>query len=139
LAAVLSPAAWQLLVITGALIACSGAALWLRSRYRVTAGRTRLAGALLIVGPVLGVAALLSLHAYGPLADPRAALVAEQTVLRSVPTDAERAQQQKALAAGTLVVVEQDFLGWVKVGLRGGETGWVRHGDVVPLYAAPSA
>jgi len=56
-----------------------------------------------------------------------------------VPTDAEQKQQQKPLAAGTLVVVERDFLGWVKVGLRGGESGWLRHADLVPLYAAPSA
>jgi hypothetical protein len=30
-------------------------------------------------------------------------------------------------------------LGWVKVALRSGETGWLRRGDVVPLYRAPQA
>ena len=77
--------------------------------------------------------------AYGPLADPAAALVAANPILRSVPTDAEPPQQQKPLPAGTLVVVERDFLGWTKVYLRSGESGWLRRGDLVPLYAAPSA
>jgi len=60
-------------------------------------------------------------------------------VLRSVPTEAEPAAQQKPLPAGTLVVVEGDFLGWTKVELDGGETGWLRRGDLVPLYGVPSA
>jgi len=54
-----------------------------------------------------------------------------QPTLRSfVPTHAEQKQQQKPLAAGTLVVVERDFLGWVKVDLRGGESAGSRHADL---------
>jgi hypothetical protein len=111
----------------------------LRRRYGTVRGRAWIGRALLVVGIAGGGAALASLRIYGPLADARAALVAGQPVLRSVPTDAQQAQEQKPLAAGTLVVVEQDFLGWVKVDLRSGETGWLRHGDLVPLYAVPSA
>jgi hypothetical protein len=139
LAAMTSPAAWQALLIIGAVVGCGGAALLLRRHYGGTPGRSRFAPALLAAGLALGGTAAAALHAYGPLADPRAALVAGQPVLRSVPTDAETAQQQKPLAPGALVVVERDFLGWLKVDLRSGESGWLRHGEVVPLYAAPSA
>jgi hypothetical protein len=138
LAAMTSPATWQALLIVGAFVGCGGAALVLRRRYGNAPGRSRLAMALLVAGIALGGTAAAGLHAYGPLADPRAALVAGQPLLRSVPTDAEAAQQQKPLAPGTLVLVERDFLGWLKVDLRGGESGWLRQGDVVPLYAAPS-
>lgn len=139
IAAALSPAAWQWVLITAAIVCCGGAALMLRWRYGRAAGPRWTAVALLAVGGVGGSAALLNLRAYGTLADPRAALVAGQPVLRSVPTDAEQAQQQRPIAAGTLLVAEQDFLGWVKVGLPSGESGWLRRGDLVPLYAAPSA
>jgi hypothetical protein len=144
-----APATWQALLLVSTLFMCGGGALLLGLRYRGRAARSsRSAGlgaglwigaAALAGGLVLGGTATLALRAYGPLADPRAALVAGQPLLRSVPTDAEAAPQQKALAAGTLIVVERDFLGWVKVGLRSGETGWLRHGDIVPLYAPPSA
>lgn len=139
IAALASPSAWQVLLVAGAVVFCSGAAVLLRQRYRSGPSRRWIGLVPLVVGAVIGGTAAVGLRAYGPLADPRAALLAAQPVLRSVPTDAEQSQQQKPLAAGTLVVVEQDFLGWVKVGLRGGETGWLRQGDVVPLYAAPSA
>jgi hypothetical protein len=135
-AAIVSPATWQALLIGGALLISAGAALGLQRRY----GSRRARGGLVlaVIGGGIGAAALFSLHAYGALADLRAAVVAGQPVLRSVPTEAEPAAQQKPLAAGTLVVVEQDFLGWTKVGLESGETGWLRHGDLVPLYAAPT-
>jgi hypothetical protein len=139
IASALSPAAWQLGLLAAALVVCSGAALALRRRYGGAAGPRWLAWALVAVGTVIAGSALLSLHAYGMLADTRVAMVAGRPVLRSVPTDAEPAQQQKPLPAGTLIVVEQEFLGWLKVGLPSGETGWLRHGDLVPLYAAPSA
>ena len=138
-AAAVSPAAWQLLLVAGALLGCGGAAVLLRRRYHPAAARAGIGVALLVAGIALAGTSTLSLRAYGTLADPRAALVAGQPVLRSVPTDAEQAQQQRPLPAGTLVVVDHDFLGWVKVGLRGGESGWLRHADLVPLYAPPSA
>jgi hypothetical protein len=139
LAALASPAVWQALLITAAFVGCSGAALILWRRYGGTPARSRVGLALLALAVVVGGGAAVSLRSYGPMADPRAALVAGQPVLRSLPTDAEPPQQQKPLPAGALVVVERDFLGWVKVDLRNGETGWLRHGDLVPLYAAPSA
>jgi len=139
LTALAGPATWQALAVIAALLGCTGAALVLRRRYAGARGFGWAAPALVGFAIALGGLAAFSLHTYGRLADPRCALVAGAPVLRSVPTEAEAEQQQKPLPAGTLVLVEQDFLGWVKVALRGGETGWLRHGDLVPLYAAPSA
>jgi hypothetical protein len=67
-------------------------------------------------------------------------VIARATVLRSVPTDAENTQQQTPLAAGMVVMMQKDFLGWVKIARGNGETGWLRRADVVPLYgvATPS-
>ena len=138
-ASLAAPATWQALLIAAALILCGGGALVLQRRYRTVPARSWVGAAALMAGIALAGTSALALRAYGPLADPQAALVAGQPVLRSVPTDAEAAPQQKPLAAGTLVVVERDFLSWVKVGLNSGETGWLRHGDIVPLYAPPSA
>ena len=94
----------------------------------------RTAGGLL-AGGALGIGlALLALLQYGALANPGAAMVAQATTLRSVPTEAGSAQQQTPLAAGTVVVMQKDFLGWVKVARSSGETGWLRGSDLVPLY-----
>jgi len=139
LVGVLAPSTWQVVLIAAAGLLSIGVALMLRRRY--AAGPRRRAPGLAIA--VMGLAGMLTagaaLHRYGPLADPRAAVVAGAPSLHSVPTEAEQPQQARPIAAGTLVIVERDFLGWVKVGLRDGETGWLRHADLVPLYQAPTA
>lgn len=76
----------------------------------------------------------LALRAYGPLADPAVAVVAARTELRSVPTAA--AQAQRPIDAGALVTVGKQFLDWVQVRRPDGEVGWLRKGDLVPIYAA---
>jgi hypothetical protein len=136
-AATLSPAGWQGLLIIAAAVLCSGAALRLRRYYGRATRRRWPAVALSFGGIAVGAAALLALRAYGPLADPRGAVVAGQAVLRSVPTDAE-APQQRPIPAGSSGVAERSFLGWTKIRFSSGESGWVRSGDLVPLYAAPS-
>src|SRR5262249_41043862 len=105
--------------------------------YRHATGRQWPSTALSLGGVLVGAAALLALRAYGPLADPRAAVVAAQAALRSVPTDAEAAQQQRPIPPGAFSIAERSFLGWTKIDLSSGESGWVRSGDLVPLYAAP--
>jgi len=139
IAAEASPAVWQVLLVIGAVVWCGGASLLLRRHYGSAAASVRIGLALLIAGTALGGSAAFALRGYGPLADPRVAIVTGQPVLRSVPTDAEPVQQQRPLTAGTVVVLQHDFLGWQKVALRGGESGWLRQGDLVPLYTTPSA
>lgn len=131
LGAALSPARWQHLLLAGAVLGCAGLGGLFVTRRRTARGG---AGAAIALGCALAVAAALALRGYGMLADPRAVMITEAALLRSVPTDAEQPQRQRQLAAGTVAVVERDFLGWVKIGLGDGETGWLRRGDLVALY-----
>jgi hypothetical protein len=139
IAALLAPAGWQIALLVALIIGCAGGVLLVRARYGASGGAVgRLAIALVVLGSAGTAAAITALHAYGPLADPRVALVVGDPTLRSVPTDAEAVQAEKHVQAGTLAFVgREEFLGWTKVALRGGETGWLRRGDVVPLYMAP--
>jgi hypothetical protein len=131
-----SPALWQAALIAACIVLSIGAAFALRHRYLsgTSVVRVHAARALLACGAFGILVALLALRQYGPLANRNAAVVAQATVLRSVPTDAENTQQQTPLAAGTVVVMQKDFLGWVKIARSNGETGWLRRPDVVPLY-----
>ena len=131
-----SPAMWQAALIAACVAFSCGAALALRRRYRGGSGVRALhaARALLACGAFSILVALTALRQYGPLANRDAAVVAQTTVLHSVPTDAEHSQQQTPLAAGTVVLMQKTFLGWVKIARSNGETGWLRRADVVPLY-----
>jgi BatD DUF11 like domain len=137
-----SPATWQAVLVLACITLCIGAAFMLRQRYRGHASTNgfRCASALLACGAIGALMAVLALRQYGPLANPGAAVVAQATTLRSVPTEAQSAQQEKPLAAGTLVVTQKNFLGWTHVVRGGGEAGWLRRTDLVPLYggAVPS-
>lgn len=135
----LPPAGWQALLVLAAVLFCSGAALWLRRRYAARGRAGVWSAALIGAGVLCALASTIALQRYGALADPNAALVAQTTVLRSVPTDAEAPGQQRPLAAGALVLAQRDFLGWVQITLPSGETGWLRDADLVPLYGAPRA
>jgi hypothetical protein len=135
-----SPATWQAFLIAACVALCAGSALVLRQRYQGHRSVARiLSGRGLLACGVIGIAlALFALQQYGPLANLNAAIVAQATALRAVPTDAGSAQQPAPLASGTVVVTQKAFLGWVKVARANGETGWLRGSDLVPLYAAPS-
>jgi hypothetical protein len=130
-----SPASWQRVLIAACILLCTGGAPTLRHRYRGYARRGAAYG--LVIGGAVGVSvALMALQQYGPLANENTAVVARETVLRSVPTEAETAQRQTSLAAGSVVLMQKDFLGWVRIARDNGETGWLRSSDLVPLYGA---
>ncbi len=78
-------------------------------------------------------AGTLTLTTYGPLAHPGAVLVWQPTTLRSIPTEADT-QKATALSAGSLALADRTFLGWTRLEFPGGQTGWVRSGDLVRLY-----
>ena len=88
---------------------------------------------LLIAVAALG-ASLLALRAHGPAASPDAALVWRAATLRAVPTDVGEQKVTADLPAGTLARVDKDFLGWRRVVLPDGNSGWVRAEALVPLW-----
>jgi len=130
-----SPAAWQMLALAGACVLAVGLAMILWSLHSARDWRALAAGVAL-TGAVLGAVAWASLRQYGALADPGAALLATPAALRSVPTDAESAAPPRALPAGAVVVVDRHFLGWARVTLADGESGWLRSDALVPFWNA---
>jgi hypothetical protein len=55
------------------------------------------------------------------------------STLRSVPTEADT-QKTTALSAGSIAVADRTFLGWTRLNFAGGQTGWARSDDLLPLY-----
>jgi hypothetical protein len=87
-----------------------------------------------LLAVLLAAAATYSLHTYGPLANPEAALVWKASILRSIPTEADTTQKTSPLSPGSVAVVEKTFFGWTKLSFTGGQTGWVRSEDLIRLY-----
>jgi tetratricopeptide (TPR) repeat protein len=135
LARLATPGEWQLLLLTAALLLATALILLLLQGYKWIGSWARpvaLGTSLLAV--LLAAAATLSLHTYGPLADPQAALVWKPTLLRSIPTEADTSQKVSPLSAGSIAVVEKTFLGWSKLNFTGGQSGWIRSEDLILLY-----
>jgi hypothetical protein len=136
-----APFTWQLGVWVGAALFFFGSALalWQRHGFAPGNGRRWLARGLAAFGLLAFATSGAALAQYGTLLDSRAALVAESGILRSVPTDAEGSKAQRPIAAGTLVVQAGEFIGWMRVTLPSGESGWLRTERLVPLYADSAA
>ena len=136
LARLASPAEWQwLLVGAGGLLATG--LLWLLIRaYRHASNDWTQPAALAVLALALLIilSAVLSLHFYGEAADPRAAIAWHQASLRSIPTEADTQQKTSSLPAGSLGIVDQEYIGWVRLVFANGQTGWVRKQDIVWLY-----
>jgi tetratricopeptide (TPR) repeat protein len=134
LARMASPGEWQAaLVVAAALIALVFSLVLLRSYGRAGSWARTTAIAALVVAVPLACCATLSLHTYGQLADPSVVMVWRESTLRSIPTDADT-QKASALSAGSLARADRTFLGWTRLQFAGGQTGWVRTGDIVKLY-----
>lgn len=135
LARLASPRRWQLcLALASLLLALAiAAALW--GCYSPESRKLRLFALIpALLSLVLATASLASLHSYGPAVQSTAALVWQDSVLRSVPTEADSTQKTSALQAGTLAIVEHEFLGWSRLRFPDGNTGWTRTEDLVPLW-----
>jgi tetratricopeptide (TPR) repeat protein len=135
LARLASPAEWQLGLVAAGLLVAAAFGLWLLVGYGRRARWLKPAAwSLLVLALLLTTAAAVSLHAYGPAADARAALAWRHSALRSIPTEADTTQKTTPLAAGSLAVVDKVFLGWVRLSFDNGQTGWVRQEEVVMLW-----
>ena len=129
---------WQTLALASALLLLSLVpAAYILTRY-LPAPRRRLPLVIghwsLVIASAALAAALVALRAHGPAASPGAALVWRAATLRAVPTDVGEQKVTADLPAGTLARVDKDFLGWRRVVLPDGNTGWVRAEALVPLW-----
>ncbi|MGD9897042.1 MAG: BatD family protein [Candidatus Methylacidiphilaceae bacterium] len=130
-----SPAEWQILVAVGLFALFLGALLFLLSRYRLVSSPILLRKTLFALGLSLSGIGATAVTLYGPMADPRAGLVTERSLLRSAPTDA--AEQGSPAIASTLAVIGKPFLHWVQVGLSDSRSGWLRAQAVAPFFRPP--
>lgn len=131
----LSPGGWGVafgLAVSVLALALGG---WMWAVYRGKGPALRwLAALVALLALAAGGAADLSLKHYGALTNSDIAVVAQNTLLRSVPTEATSAQKTVPLPAGTLAVVDKNFLGWSRLLFPNGQTGWVRSDAMVQLY-----
>jgi len=131
----LSPGTWGVALACAWWVWATALGLWLWAHYRARPVWLRRVAALLMVLALgVGGSALVSMRTYGLLAQRDIAVVAQNTLLRSVPTEATNAQKTSPLPAGSLALVDQAFLGWSRMVFPNGQTGWVRTEAVVTLY-----
>ena len=130
-----SPASWQRFALLALGVSAFGLVGLLAWTYGHLSARGKLwsRGLLAAGAGGLGVAGLM-LAFYGPLARAHAAVVWHSSMLRSVPIEGEIAQETSPVAAGAVVEVTQNFLGWSRLKFAEGETGWMRSADLVPLW-----
>lgn len=132
------PGAWQRALILASVLVAAGLG-WLITIAYGRRSRVRVLGAVAVtgLGLILGTVALTGYLAYGAAGDRHAAVTFRAGTLRSIPTEADTAQKTSALPAGSLGVVDHEFLGWKRLRFANGQTGWVRQEDLVPLWQAP--
>jgi len=132
-----APGTWNRLQVGGALLAALGLALSVYGWFRRLRPALLTAPIALVVGTIgLGLSTV-SILQFGVLADPAGVVVREDSILRSIPTDVADAQQSRNLPAGEIGRVNETFLGWRRLELDSGETGWVRESILVPVYFSP--
>jgi hypothetical protein len=130
-----SPVQWQHLLIACAVTAAVALGVALATLYGRRSRRILVtAGVLAGLSLAAGGAAYAGLVTYGIARDNRAVIVTQSGVLRSIPTEADTTQKTTPLAAGTMALGGKTFLGWTQLTFENGQTGWVRKGDIVPLW-----
>lgn len=126
---------WAWVLGAASLAGCAALGLALALAY---AGRRGWSAGWPIVPAVLAalvvLAAVYSRGAYGLLGDERTAVVAQSTLLHSIPTEANAVQKTVPLPAGSLATGGRTFLGWTQLHFPNGQTGWVRTEQLRWIY-----
>lgn len=134
-AGLLPPLGWQIMALTGLSFAATGFAVLLLRRFGHLPRRTVPPAIMAAIVGVLGAAAgLTGVDGYGPAATAEAAILGRQAPLRDLPVDAPDHETAIMLAPGTAGRLDRTFLGWVHFTLADGRSGWLRRGDVLPLW-----
>lgn len=135
LTGLLSPLGWQMIAIVAMLLALGGFGTLLLRRFGYVPRHTRRWA---MIGAGLGalglVAGIAGVHGYGPAAAADAAIVWRSVPLRALPIDTPEDEAVTTLAPGTAGHMEQAFMGWVRITLTDGRTGWLRHDELLPLW-----
>jgi len=118
-------------------LAAGGVALALLVRFGRLARRFAAIGLGLIVLAALGGAVSgTALAAYGPLARRDAVVLWKAGPLRAVPVDTPAETETVQLAAGAAGRIDRSYLGWRRVRLGDGRTGWIRRENLLWVWTA---
>lgn len=133
-----SPADWQLIFAIGAIVVAGGMVFVVLGLYWPPSRRWRRIGvSVAALGVVTSAVATYAESRYGPLAEPKAGMIVQPTELHSIPSDLAEDQQKTFLPPGSVIVMDQDFLGWHRVQAAGGSVGWVRREAITPFFDVP--
>ncbi|MDP1987161.1 hypothetical protein, partial [Phenylobacterium sp.] len=109
-----------------------GAALY--ARYRPTPYLTRAGLTLAGMAVIGGVISATALSGYGVLASDKAVLVWGAGPLRPLPVDTPAEEAEIQLAGGTAGRIDKAYLGWRRVRLADGRSGWTRVERLLPVW-----
>lgn len=131
----LAPARWQRLAFEaiwamGILLSLAIVARYFRPTKSLTA-------ACLVLSLFAGLLAYFSQWShskYEALGEPDTLLVLAESPLLTVPTDLQTDQISTTVGEGSVAKRERTFLGWIKITLPNGESGWLRREKTMPLY-----
>ncbi|MCG9915933.1 MAG: BatD family protein [Phenylobacterium sp.] len=135
--ALASPAVWRWSAIGFAWLAALGLAGALYARYRPRPYVTQVGLSLAGLAMAGGLISALALNAYGPLASHRAVVIWGAGALRDLPVDTPVEAAAIQLAGGSVGRVEQAYLGWRRVRLGDGRTGWTREENLLWVWKSP--
>ena len=137
LAGVLPVFGWQMVTIAAALAIIGGYGGIVLVRFGHAPQRVRrLAVTVAAVGTLGGAIGWAGVAGYGLAAAPDAAIAWRQLPLRALPVDTPGADVMAVLPAGTVGHRGATFLGWSRLTLGDGRSGWVRRGELMPLWEA---
>uniref|UniRef100_UPI001969FAA1 hypothetical protein n=1 Tax=Sandarakinorhabdus rubra TaxID=2672568 RepID=UPI001969FAA1 len=135
LAGQLPPIGWQLTAMAGALLLTGGFGALLFQRFGHASGAWRRPAALGAGLGALGMAAgIAGTWGYGAAAAPDAAITWQPVALRPLPVATPDREATVALAPGTVGRMDGRFIGWVRLTLPDGRSGWLRRGEVIPVW-----
>lgn len=130
-----SPAQWQWVLIGCAGVAAIAIGTIFAALYgRRTAWVLAAAWSAVVLSFCGSVTAFAGWQAYSSAADTRSVVVWRASTLRSIPTEADTTQKTTAIAAGSVARVTKSLLTWRQLTFENGQTGWVRVGELVPLW-----
>lgn len=131
----LPPLGWQVIALAAALLITGGYGALLLHRFGHLPRTALLAGAVAAVsGTIAGAVACAGVAGYGVAATPDATITWRQVPLRTLPVETPDALLQ--LPPGTVGHRDAAFIGWSRLTLADGRSGWVRRGELVPIWEA---
>jgi hypothetical protein len=131
----LSPAEWQAATLALLFAAVgAGATLLIRRFGHLPRRVTKPAASVAILGLIGAFVGLVGVDGYGPAAAADAAIVWRQVPLRELPVDTPDDEAPVVLAPGTVGHLGRVFMGWQRLTLADGRSGWLRRDELLPLW-----